>query len=175
MRCVLCHSGRCSPNQHSESSDDGSQVRTDHSSRTLKKSVRPETSLIPIMGLSDKSRPLNGRGRNPTVEKHSLLSSISSLYEFELCSNCSEEVEFDDWIVRSDPASSTASSSAKSAAALVLKSSRMSCRNLALKATTVVIRRRSALTLARIAARRYNQRCVVKCCAAHFARSWACE
>lgn len=32
--------------------------------------------------------------------KHSLLSSISSWFDFELCSNCSEEVEFDVW---SDP------------------------------------------------------------------------
>ena len=32
--------------------------------------------------------------------KHSLLSSISSWCDFELCSNCSEEVEFDGW---SDP------------------------------------------------------------------------
>ena len=32
--------------------------------------------------------------------KHSLLSSISSWFDFELCSNCSEEAEFDVW---SDP------------------------------------------------------------------------
>lgn len=30
--------------------------------------------------------------------KHSLLSSISSSSDYELCSNCSEEVEFDVWI-----------------------------------------------------------------------------
>ncbi len=29
--------------------------------------------------------------------KHSLLSSISSWFDFELCSNCSVEVEFDVW------------------------------------------------------------------------------
>jgi hypothetical protein len=29
--------------------------------------------------------------------KHSLLSSISSWFDCELCSNCSEEVEFDVW------------------------------------------------------------------------------
>ena len=29
--------------------------------------------------------------------KHSLLSSISSWFDFELCSNCSEVVEFDVW------------------------------------------------------------------------------
>jgi len=35
--------------------------------------------------------------------KHSLLSSISSQYDFQLCSNCAEEAEFDDWIGESCP------------------------------------------------------------------------